>query len=303
MAPLRASATCPRRSRAMNFTPTPSTSRIPMAVASKKRADKPIPSTKNVVADARRGPPRPRLSWPVVWENVKSILVIVAIFLVIRTLLIEAYRIPSASMVPTLLVSDWLFVNKLRYGPHIPFTNINLPGYAEPERGDVVVFKSPPQTMLTPQQRVGPDILTPTLVKRVVGEPGDTLYMRNDTLYVNGTVQVLPFSLRPGDSHLYDPSFEWQRKHHVTGSRFPEPPARPALGNWGPIALPAGQFFMLGDNRHESIDSRYYGLVPRENVRGRPLFVYYSFTPTGESDRALPFITDIRWGRIGHWIR
>ena len=275
-------------------------------MASKKRLDKPTPSTKRVVADAKRGTPRPPLSWPVIWENVKSILVIVAIFLVIRTLLIEAYRIPSGSMIPTLLISDWLFVNKLRYGPHIPFTDINLPGYADPERGDVVVFVSPPQRMIHPAMRVAPDELTPTLVKRVVGEPGDTLYMRHDTLFVDGVAQPFPpgvDSLLKGDPDHYDPAFDWQRGVVLPASRFPTPPARPSLGDWGPIVLPAGYYFMLGDNRHESIDSRYYGLVPRKNVRGRPLFVYYSFTPTAESDRALPFITDIRWRRIGHWIR
>jgi signal peptidase I len=274
-----------------------------MAVAAKKRSDNPRPSTKNVVADARRGSGREPISWRVVWENVKSILVAVAIFLVIRTFLIEAYRIPSGSMIPTLLVGDWLFVNKLRFGPHIPFTSINLPGYAEPVRGDVVVFVSPPQD---PSIRIGPDVVTPTLVKRVAGAPGDTLYMRNDTLYSNGVVQPLPFDpsvLQPRNPLDTHPTFAWQRRYELAESRFPKPLAQPTLGNWGPIVIPAGHFFMLGDNRHLSTDSRYYGVVPRENIRGRPLFVYYSFVPTGESDRALPFITDIRWGRIGHRIR
>src|SRR6476660_10545293 len=95
----------------------------------------------------------------------------VAIFLGTRTLLAEAYRIPSGSMEPTLQVGDWLFVNKLRLGPHIPFTHASLPGYAEPRRNDVVVFVSPPQDLAI---RISPADVTPTLVKRIVGIPGDT---------------------------------------------------------------------------------------------------------------------------------
>src|ERR1019366_10398050 len=93
--------------------------------------------------------------------------------------------IPSGSMEPTLLVGDWLFVNKLRFGPHIPFTQRSLPGYATPIRGDVVVFESPPQA---PAIRITPDDITPTLVKRIVGLPGATLLMRGGTLMVNGAV-------------------------------------------------------------------------------------------------------------------
>ena len=114
------------------------------------------------------------------WENIKSLATTVALFLLIRAFLIEAYRIPSESMTPTLLVGDWLFVNKLRYGPNIPFTDVNLPGYAEPLRRDVVVFKSPTQIDQ-------PEDPNPTLVKRLVGMPGDTLYMRAAKLFVNGT--------------------------------------------------------------------------------------------------------------------
>src|SRR5678816_1209836 len=106
---------------------------------------------------------------------IMSVLPALAIFLGTRQLLAEAYRIPSGSMEPTLLVGDWLFVNKLRLGPHVPFTNYSLPGYANPERGDVIVFVSPPQDLSI---RITPDEVTPTLVKRIVGIPGDTLLMR-----------------------------------------------------------------------------------------------------------------------------
>ena len=115
--------------------------------------------------------------------NVAPVLII---FLVARVALAEAYRIPSGSMEPTLLVGDWLFVNKLRYGPHIPFTDSRFPGYAEPQRGEVAVFESPDQD---PAIRISPDQINPTLVKRIIGIPGDTLYMRDGLLFLNGVAQ------------------------------------------------------------------------------------------------------------------
>src|SRR6185503_9003805 len=116
------------------------------------------------------------------WDNIKGILGAVVLFLFLRTFLIEAYRIPSPSMVPALLVGDWLFVNKLVYGPHIPFTHLNLPGYSQPERYEIAVFVSPYQV----DQEHDP---TPTLVKRIVGLPGDTLHMRTARLFINGEEQ------------------------------------------------------------------------------------------------------------------
>ena len=273
-------------------------------MAAKKRSPAPRPAPKNVVAAARSGGSAPTaIPWRSIWDNTKSILGAILIFLVIRTFLVEAYRIPSPSMVPTLLVGDWLFVNKLRFGPHIPFTDINLPGYAEPHRNDVVVFVSPPQDVSI---RMGPNIVTPTLVKRLVGQGGDTLYMRGDVLYVNGVEQRQGYGAEPTEKSATDtphPLFARQKPYEVKASRFPAPPAEPTLGNWGPIVVPPGHFFMLGDNRHQSVDSRYYGFVPRKNIRGRPLFVYYSYSPSDESDRALAGLTAIRWGRLGDWIR
>src|SRR5687767_9302042 len=121
--------------------------------------------------------------------TVLSVLPTLLLFLGARQLLAEAYRIPSGSMEPTLLVGDRLFVNKLRLGPHIPFTNHSLPGYADPQRGDVVVFTSPPQN---PSIRITPDDITPTLVKRIIGIGGDTLLMRHGQLLVNGTFVPSP---------------------------------------------------------------------------------------------------------------
>jgi signal peptidase I len=236
-----------------------------------------------------------------IWENIKSILGALAIFLFLRTFLIEAYRIPSGSMIPSLLVGDWLFVNKLVYGPHIPFTDTNLPGYREPQRGDVVVFVSPHQ----PDEAERGADPTPTLVKRVVGAPGDTVHMRKGALFLNGIAQRQGFGASgysEAVANSVDPLFDWQKAAGLRESRFGPAPAQPTHDDWGPIVVPAERLFMMGDSRYNSKDSRYWGFVPRKNVRGRPLFVYYSYN-ADDSDRPLPMFTDIRWGRIGHWIR
>jgi len=232
------------------------------------------------------------------WENFKALASALVFFIFLRAFVLEAYRIPSGSMIPTLLVGDWLFVNKLVYGPHVPFTNDNLPGITDPKRGDVVVFKSPTQI----DQLNDPN---PTLVKRLVGVPGDTLYMRKGQLYVNGIAQRQGFPTptpgTDGAMDSIDPLFDWQKPLGLKSSRFGAAPAQPSHDNWGPIIVPPGKYFMMGDSRYNSKDGRYWSFVPRENIRGKPMFVYYSYN-ADDSDRPLPFITDIRWGRIGHWI-
>jgi signal peptidase I len=237
-----------------------------------------------------------------VWENFKSIVGALAIFLVLRAFIIEAYRIPSGSMIPTLLVGDWLFVNKAIYGAHVPFTQSNLPAYREPRRNDVVVFVSPFQA---DEDAAGRDP-TPTLVKRLVGTPGDTLYMRKGVLYVNGIAQRQGFGtnalVNPDMANSVDPLFDWQKSVGLKASRFGRSPAQPTHDDWGPLVVPARKLFMMGDSRYNSKDSRYWGFVPRENVRGKPLFVYYSYN-ADDSDLPLPMLTDIRWSRIGHWIQ
>jgi signal peptidase I len=238
----------------------------------------------------------------ILWENFKSIVGALAIFLVLRAFLVEAYRIPSGSMIPTLLVGDWLFVNKAIYGAHVPFSSASLPAYRDPRRGDVVVFVSPYQS---DEAGRGNDP-TPTLVKRLVGTPGDTLYMRSAVLYVNGIAQRQGFgtspTANPEVANAVDPLFDWQKKVGLKASRFGAAPAQPTHDNWGPFVVPPNRLFMMGDSRYNSKDSRYWGFVPRENVRGKPLFVYYSYN-ADDSDRPLPMLTDIRWSRIGHWIR
>jgi signal peptidase I len=261
------------------------------------------PTQDNVVAQARASKTRPTGSVQrKIWENVKSLAGAVLIYLVIKTFLVEAFRIPSGSMIPSLLVGDWLFVNKLVYGPHIPFSRINLPGYADPNRGDVVVFVSPYQPDLA---EVGDDP-NPVLVKRLIGMPGDTISMRQGLVHINGLPQRQGFAAASnpkGNGEEHSPLMDWQHRIELSETRFGAPPRTPTLDNWGPLLVPPAHYFMMGDNRYQSKDSRYWGVVPRANVRGRPLFIYYTFVPQAESDRPLSFITDIRWSRIGHWIR
>jgi signal peptidase I len=269
-------------------------------------AKKPVTSSKpkGTVSAARGKSAGRKGSW---LENAKGLLSTLAVFLVLRIFFIEAYRIPSGSMIPSMLIGDWLFVNKLVYGPHIPFTSVNLPGYAEPSRYEIAVFVSPPQ-------HDQPGDLTPTLVKRIVGVPGDTLHMRDAKLFVNGIEQRQGYGAQsvPGDPNEVSQLFDWQKPIGLQQSRFGPAPAQPTHDNWGPIVVPAAHYFMMGDNRYCSKDSRYWQFVPRENFRGRPLFVYYSYRPGDAydavcspdvSDRPLSFITDIRWGRIGDRIK
>jgi signal peptidase I len=265
-------------------------------MAATRKKPKSPPKPKSTVAAVREGARPGGRTRASLWENVKGIAGAVLIFLFLRTFLIEAYRIPSGSMIPSLLIGDWLFVNKLVYGPHIPFTSVNLPGYSEPKRYEIAVFVSPVQIDQ-------PDDPTPTLVKRIVGLPGDTLHMRNARLFVDGVEQKQGYGdqSRPGDPDEVSFLFDWQKQVALRASRFGPAPEQPTHDNWGPLVVPAGHYFMMGDNRYESKDSRYWGLVPRRNFRGRPMFVYYSWN--SDSDRVLPGLTDIRWGRLFHRIR
>lgn len=218
------------------------------------------------------------------WEWVKSLAVALAIWFVLRALLIEAFRIPSSSMERTLLVGDFLFVNKALYGAELPIIHTRLPAFRDPQLHDIVVFDS--------KLDAGTKV-----VKRIVGMPGDTLEMRGNVLFRNGVRQHEPYAIH-SDS-LDDPSDpemrRWQMDYLLPGVE--RETYRPTRGNWGPIVVPAGQYFVLGDNRDNSLDSRYWGFVDRRVIRGRPLFVYYSYDRA--SWRALPFLTAIRWTRIG----
>jgi signal peptidase I len=219
------------------------------------------------------------------WEWIKSLAIALVIWFVLRTLLIEAFRIPSSSMERTLLVGDFLFVNKALYGAELPLIHTRLPAIRAPRLGDIVVFDS--------RTEAGVNV-----VKRLMGVPGDTLQMKNAVLWRNGVAQREPY-VEHVDS-LTDTSApemrDWQVNFLLPGVN--RATYHPTRDNWGPLVVPPGQYFVMGDNRDNSYDSRYWGFVPRNVIRGRPLFVYYSFD--NESWRALPFITAIRWSRIGY---
>jgi signal peptidase I len=216
-------------------------------------------------------------------EWLKSAAIAVVIFLVLRTFLIEAFRIPSGSMESTLLIGDFLFVNKALYGAEIPFTGVHLPAFREPRRNDLVIFKSVEEPRLT-------------VVKRVVGMPGDTLAMEDNHLLVNGAMTEEPFVLRtdPLADHE-DPKMRGWQTRYLTADRDPRT-YRPTLKNWGPIVVPADSFFVMGDNRDNSYDSRYWGFLGRDRIRGRPLIVYFSYDPGGILP--LPPVSAVRWGRL-----
>ena len=217
------------------------------------------------------------------WEWTKSIVIAFTLFLVIRTFLVEAFRIPTGSMENTLLVGDFLLVNKAVYGAQVPLTHSRLPQFRQPQRGDVVVFVPPHE----------PD---KNYVKRLVGLAGDTLEMRAKVLYRNSQAQVEPYVRHTDPANdVYAPSMYWQCDFRPATRNESE--CRPTRDNWGPIVVPPGHFMMLGDNRDDSEDSRYWGFVNRNAVKGEPLFIYYSFDSS--TLRPFPWLTQIRWGRIG----
>ncbi|MEO8879808.1 MAG: signal peptidase I [Gemmatimonadaceae bacterium] len=249
-------------------------------MAAKKKRSTSTPAKRSVVAAARKskGAREPMLTR----ESAMSLLSAVAIFLFIRVFFIAAYHIPSESMEPTLLIADFLFVDEVSYGAHIPFTNLKMPGFTSPKRGSVVVYESPVQrcvpTLSDCPYIVGDDP-TPIVVKRVVAVAGDTVYMRKGMVYIDGIAQRQGFGaitdpLAQNDSSPY---FGWQHQFEVKGSRFGTPPARPTHDDWGPLLVPPKHLLGLGDNRYRSLDGRYYGFAPLANVRGRPLFIYFSF--------------------------
>jgi signal peptidase I len=219
------------------------------------------------------------------WEWVKSIAVAVVVWLLLRTFLLEAFRIPSPSMENTLLVGDFLFVNKAVFGAEVPFIHKHLPAVREPRRGDVLVFDSVEDEGLK-------------VVKRLIGVPGDTLSMEAGVLYRNGQRADEPWVRHDLPTKSESPEYRlkmrnWQSRHLVgkdTASYNPD------LQDWGPIVVPPDSLFMMGDNRDMSYDGRYWGFLPRANVRGTPLIIYYSYDK--DSWRAAPFLTAIRWGRI-----
>jgi signal peptidase I len=189
-------------------------------------------------------------------EYVEAALWALAITLFLRAFVIQAFRIPSASMEDTLLIGDFLFVNKFEYGPKVPFTHIRLPGLHLPRRGDVIVFQFPQDP-------------SKDFIKRCVATGGETLEIHDKQVVVNGR------PLRERYAIHSDPS--------IRPSGYDE------RDNFGPYTVPPGELFMMGDNRDNSNDSRYWGPLRMDLVKGRAMFLYWSWNP----ERNWP-----RWNRI-----
>ena len=209
--------------------------------------------------------------------------VLLAVF-ILRSFLFEPFKIPSGSMVPTLRVGDLILVNKFHYGIRLPILNTKVIPFHNPERGDVMVFRYPPQPSLD-------------YIKRVVGLPGDRISYLNKTLRINGElVEQKPLGdFFDSDSMRYSKQFE--ATLGAKNMRFLNDPDRPAFipgasdfyGRQGctysvegvECTVPAGHYFMMGDNRDNSLDSRYWGFVPDENIVGKAFFVWMNFSDLG----------------------
>jgi signal peptidase I len=229
--------------------------------------------------------PRALLRWTRwLWEWTKSITVALLVWFLLSTFVIQAFHVPSSSMERTVLVGDFLFVNKLLYGAEVPLTHTHLPAIREPRHHEIVVVRSPIEDLI--------------LLKRLVGLPGDTLAMVDGHLIRNGASISEPYVTlapmpQPTDSATAERMRAWQLPFLLSSATAPY---HPDLRNWGPLAVPAGSLMAMGDNRDDSFDCRYYGFIPRQNLREGPLFIYFSYDPT--SWRPLPFLTAIRWRRL-----
>jgi len=229
----------------------------------------------------------PVLEWT---ELIVSIIVIVFL---IRLVVVEAFRIPTSSMEDTLLVGDFLLVNKFVYGIRtpdwvgVPFTRagffipfLRTPSFKEPEPGDIIVFRYPRDPNLA-------------YIKRCIAVAGQTVEIRDKQVYIDGVKFVNP-------PHSKFTSRLTLPKNYVDGSIFPRDLEFRNRDNYGPVTVPEGNLFCMGDNRDNSADSRYWGFLPREKVIGQALLIYFSFN---KKVPGLKLNKKIRWDRIGNLIR
>jgi signal peptidase I len=204
---------------------------------------------------------KPQKSSRVLFQEYSEAFVIAVILaIIIRAFLVQAFKIPSSSMEPTLLVGDHILVNKFIYGVRIPFTDTRWPRIESPSRGDVIVF-------IYPVDR------SKDFIKRVVGVEGDTIEIRDKRVFVNGNPVEEPYA------------------HHFANAI--EPIGQSPRDNLPPVTVPPGHFFAMGDNRDFSHDSRFWGYVPVEDVKGKAFIIYYS----------AQHVPDIRWERFFKLIR
>jgi signal peptidase I len=194
-------------------------------------------------------------------EYIEAIFIAVLLALVIRQFAVQAFTIPSGSMMNTLLIGDYILVNKFLYGSEIPFSDLHLPGLRAPERGDIVVFRYP-----NDESR--------DFIKRIIAVGGDTVLVRDNRVWLNGQLIEEPY-VRPG-------SFREPLSSHCSYVYACEP-----------LRVPPGSYFVMGDNRDNSQDSRYWGFVKREKIRGKAFLIYWSWNPETHW---------LRWRRLGHYL-
>lgn len=238
-------------------------------------------------------------------EWIKSIGIALVLFVLIRTFLIQAFTIPSGSMERTLLVGDYLMANNVTFGARVPFTDWRVPSVRDPRRGEIVVFR--------------PTYNDPVIdvVKRVVALPGDTVRMDGGAVSINGRRLDEPYARDDGVPDRPLPAYGGveQRMQGIDPERFgyhwhldalapgvDRASYAPTRENWGPLVVPEGRYLLLGDNRDHSLDSRYLGFIPRRQIVGKPMFIYFSY----DKLRPAPFprpLTTARWGRIGMPVR
>jgi signal peptidase I len=200
----------------------------------------------------------------VVREYVEAIAIAILLALVIRTLIVQAFTIPSGSMMDTLLVGDYILVNKFLYGPEVPLTDYRLPSLRLPDRGDIIVFKYPQD-----EKR--------DFIKRIVATPGETVQVRGQQVLINGQPIDEPYVRRnPGAlAHGGSPGF--------CGYAY----------GCEPLVVPADSYFVMGDNRDNSQDSRYWGFVKRDKIKGKAFLIYWSWNSDSHW---------LRWWRLGRYI-
>lgn len=226
-------------------------------------------------AGTAEAPTKPRD--PILVDYSKSFFPVILLVLLLRSFLAEPFHIPSSSMVPTLLVGDFILVNKYDYGIRLPVLHTKIIKVGEPRRGDVVVFRYPGDTSVD-------------YIKRIVGLPGDHIVYRNKTLYING-VMMQKDALGPYSGPDADGA-ELSREHlgDVVHQVLTIPGQYSREGEW---TVPEGEYFAMGDNRDNSSDSRYWGFVPEQNLVGKAFFIWMNIDAFKDSSL---------WHRVGSTI-
>jgi len=201
----------------------------------------------------------------VVREYAEAIIIAIILALFIRSFIVQAFKIPSGSMLPTLQIGDHLLVNKFIYGVKLPVTGTILVPWKSPARDDVVVFRFPKDRSID-------------YIKRVVGVAGDSIEIKNKQVYINGKANINPHA-------------------RYTGTDIMKATAGPR-DNMGPIKVPAGTIFVMGDNRDNSYDSRFWGFVDLNDVLGKAFILYWSWD-LNKNLMSVDRFSSIRWSRIG----